>query len=655
MRRLFSDTDQFSDTDLLWTVLCVIGVVCAVFGVTLFSQFVLFDDNILITGNPTIQGLTPHNILTAFRTFDPELYTPLTFLSYQLDYSIAGLASGMFHATNIVLHSANALLVIWLLFLLTGKRSAAIVGGLLFAVHPLNVETVAWASARKDLLSGFFVLLSMISYLRYKEEQNTRLYYVAVGAFACALLSKVSVVLLPLVLFLFDFLEHRRFDRQVILEKIPFFLLSGIFGLIALVGKQEATGLIDTTSLILLSAKSTAFYLQKFFWPTGLSVLYPFAGTVSLTHPDILLSWGVLSVLSLLALVSLRWTRVLFVAFAFSFLLLLPSFSNVMKGGVLYFASDRYAYIAGIGIILLIAVLWEMLWQRLSEQRHYLLVSITAILLVFLAGKAAVQAATWKSTETLFTQTMKFYPNALAAHINAAVSYRELGRYDKSQQELQRALLIKDHPIIHIALGALASSQGRTDEAIASMKDAFRMDPREADASFGTAVMLAKAGRTAEAEPYYRQTIFLVPRHTPARNNLASSYLDQGRTDEAIEQYKAIIAYDSDFYVAYYNLGLALEKQAKNAEALDAFEHAYALQTPSMNLLSHMGPLYVSLDQPTKAVKIFQQGIDRDAGNAEFLQEVLTGVRTILQKNPQQKETRALLEDLLRRGLVKST
>lgn len=624
-----------------------------VFGVTLGHDFVLWDDGLLITGNPDIRGLSVHNIVRAFSTYDPELYVPLTYLSYQLDYSLAKLAPGMYHATNLLLHTLNAVLVGSLLYVLTGKRSGAVLGAVLFAVHPLQAETVAWASARKDLLCAFFFLLSMLSFFAYREQDSKRWYYASLTLFALSLLAKVTSVTLPVVLLLVDWLEQRPLDRKAVLEKIPFVLLSIVFGVIALFGKREAADLVTPAMLLLVAGKSVTFYVQKLLLPTGLSVLYPLEGAVQALRPDILLPC-LATVALTAAAVMVRRMRIVAFAWAWYLLTLAPTFSNIAKGGEIYFASDRYAYIPLIGLLAAVAWGWSKAEDAFARNVPRLRAAAAAVVGVF-AVLALVQGMTWKDSFSLFRQTLRSYPHSLAARINLSVAYRQAKQYDASRRELEEALKIRDHQKIHISLSAIALEEQRYDEALRELDKAFALKPSDPEVQYGYGIAHMRAGRRPQAIEAYRRTLALQPEHLGARNNLASVLLEQGDLEGAAAEFRTIVAQDRTFSVGHYNLGLIEEQLGNIEEAVASYERARETSsTQQFDILSHLGPAYAKVGRDTEAVAVLRQALRMNATDAAFLSEALLALQTILERSPRQQEAQALLGEMMDRGLIRS-
>jgi len=338
---------------------------CIAFGVTVTHGFAPADDSFLVIQNLAIRGMSWENLVRVFTSYDPELYIPLTFISYQLNYLVGGLNPTVYHATNVLLHAINALLVTGVLSILTKNRTAAIIGGILFAVHPLHTEAVAWIAGRKDLLSALFFLLSFVLYTRMSAVADNEtgdignrissrpnsefripnlmrivsihniygIYTLSLLLFLLALLSKVMALTLPVILLLYELLCVRRPLKQSLMRLVPFFILSVIFLMIALGGKERVvatTGLLPT---MLMACKSTVFYAQKFIAPYGLGMLYPYRDAITIASPHFFIP--LLLVVGALILAWRTWKRNPLLAFGilFTLITLAPTFLNYAKGG----------------------------------------------------------------------------------------------------------------------------------------------------------------------------------------------------------------------------------------------------------------------------------------------------------------------------------
>ncbi|MBI3619337.1 tetratricopeptide repeat protein [Candidatus Peregrinibacteria bacterium] len=535
-----------------WLLLAIAltGIALLVYGASLRNSFVEFDDGVLIFKNPIVQGPTPTNVARAFTSYDPELYIPLTFVSYQFDYLIGGLSPLLYHAHNLALHIANALIVFWLAMLLIRRKDLAVSCALLFLVHPLNAEAVAWAAARKDLQSAFFSLLAFGTYIVFVRSEKRLWYRLSIAAFLLALLSKVTAILLPLLLLALDDVEGRRWSWKLVWEKTPYFLLSILFGIIAYGGKTGAIGSATMLDYMLLGGKSAVFTLQKFFVPAGLSVLYPYTAAITFSSPDLLFSLLVTIALIVIAILSRRWTRSIFLCACIFFLTIAPSFGNVNKGdGFLdfYFASDRYAYLPMIGLLLLLAYGMKFLLERKNEQRMFpLFMKIpTAIIATIFGVLAFRQSLVWANTETLFKNALAVYPNSHLAH-NIVGSY------------------LRD--------------EGNTEGALAQYQASIAIRPT-ARAWYNVGLIDVDKQLLPAAEQAFAQALALDSHHARAHLNLGALLSAENNIDEAITHFEAAAASDPTLEAAFFNLGILYAKKEDLQSAITAFKQAVTIDS----------------------------------------------------------------------------
>ncbi|MFH0851482.1 MAG: tetratricopeptide repeat protein, partial [Candidatus Peregrinibacteria bacterium] len=596
-----------------------------VYGSSLTNQFVRWDDGLLIYENPAIRSITPSTLKTIFTSYDPELYIPLTLFSYQIDYLFGGTNATIYHIQNLLWHTLNALLVAWLMHTLTRRGWLALFGGLLFALHPLHTEAVAWASARKDVLSTFFLLLSLIAYLRYRSDNRRRMYYGSLVAFLIGLLAKVTVITLPVLLLLADFRERRRWDRTMLLEKLPYFALSIVFGVIAWIGKTGVLASSSFSEKLLMAPRSTIFYLEKLFAPTDLSVLYPFVGEVSLRRPDILISFLLFAALLLIALISLKWTRNVFFGIAFFLIVVSPTLLNFAKGDFFYLASDRYAYVPSIGIFFLIV----LAVGHLCRERTKPCIVAAFFLLAALGVLSAFQARTWKDSEALFTQALKISPDAYVAHVNLGNIQRYRGEEEQAIASYRTAIdiMIKKGRTgpgldrsLSKTLSNLASAQREENDfaaAQSSYREALRLNPQNVYALLGLGVVAGQQGDHASAERYYRQAILSAPDFAPAPLNLGALLVGMGRLEEGVTAYRTALDLNPFFPQAHYNLGVALMKLNRSQEAEAAYREAVRLQPKFTAARLNLGILLYNEHAVEDAAAQFEAILAYDPGNAQ--------------------------------------
>lgn len=623
-----SSSSSLPSRPLLWWIIgAFFALMFLVYGGSLTSSFVRWDDGLLIYENPAIRSITPHTLRTIFTTYDPELYIPLTFLSYQIDYLIGGTTATIYHIQNLLWHTLNALLVAWLLLVLTRRQWLALFGGFLFALHPLHTEAVVWASARKDVLSTFFFLSSLIAYLSYRTDRKRPTYVLSLIAFTFGLLAKVTVITLPAVLFLFDIRERRTWNRTMLLEKIPYLALSLLFGIIAVAGKSGVLGASTLSEKILMAPKSIIFYLEKIFAPNGLSVLYPFVGEVTLVRLDILVPFILFVALLLIALISLKWTREIFFGIAFFLITVSPTLLNFAKGDFFYFASDRYAYVPSIGIFFLIVLAFGRLCRERSRPACLIAASF---LLIALGVLSSLQSRTWKNSEALFMQALNISPDAYVARVNLGNVQRSRGNEEQAIASYNTALTIirekgRAGPGLNRAesktLSNLASAQREQNDFAAAQstyQEALRLNPQNVYALLGLGVVAGQQGNNTAAEQYYRQAILTAPDFAPAQLNLGALLVGLSRLEEGVTAYQAALDINPFFPQAHYNMGVALSKLNRTDEAIAAYREAVRLQPKFTAARLNLGILlYNNNHLADEAAAQFEAILAYDPGNAQ--------------------------------------
>lgn len=519
-------------------------VLLAIYARSLTFPFVAWDDGLLITENATVHGFTPSNIWKAFTTYDPELYIPLTLISYQIDYVFAGLSPFVYHLENLLTHVLNAALVCWFVFLLTGRRWVAAVTALMFAVHPLHAEAVVWASARKDVLSTAFFLCTLIAYLLYRRTGERSWYRRSIVALLLALLSKVIAITAPLILLLLDWREGRKIDKANLREKAPYFLLSFVFGLIALGGKTGSDNLLFEK--ILIGSKAITLYLSKLLFPTGLSVLYPYTDPISLVNPDLLSATALVLVLTALAFWSTCKTRDILFGWLFFLLTVLPTFSNFAKGEDvlkdIYIGSDRYAYIPSIGLLFLAALLIYKLIERKPQASQGAL----ALFIVLLSFQAYTQSLVWSSTEALFSNVLTHYPNSHLAHNNLGTLRFEEGNHAEALRHYQESLAIRPNGQAYYNLGQLYTDARQFRKAMEAYELALAQRPSDTSAHINRGVLLLREGQTLEAVQHFTSALELDSSLAVAYYNLATAYELQGRVEKARSAYENVLKIDPE-------------------------------------------------------------------------------------------------------------
>ncbi|MDP6561413.1 MAG: tetratricopeptide repeat protein [Candidatus Peribacteraceae bacterium] len=564
---------RVSKRNILLFGLAIVGLMLLVYGSILNAEFVRWDDDLLVFENPAVRTMTPWSIKQIFTTYDPELYIPLTLFSYQLNVLVGGLDPFVYHLTNLLLHAASALVLSGIVLLLTRKRLVAAVTGVLFAIHPLHTEAVAWVSARKDVLSMTFFLLSILCYLLYQDRDRRKWFHYSLAFFVCALLSKVIAITLPIVLILLDLQKKKTVKESLLRDKIPFFVLSVIFGIIAVFGKSGQASVTTPFETVVMASRSMVFYLGKIFAPFNLSVIYPESGSISLGNPTFLIAAILVIAITIAAFLLRNRFRILATSWLFFLVTLGPTFPLYRKGfegGDVYFASDRYAYIPSIGIIVLLVVVLHHLLRR---WRHGFLVA-SILLIASCSWLSYKQSRHWENSEALFTNALSLYPMAQAAHNNLGMVYYIKGDLTKAQEHFEEAITIRPLASTYANLGSLYRRKGDLSTALGAYQTAIKMSPSERDAYFGLGILFAQAGRISESELAYQKAIAIRPSDASTYLNLGGLYAQAGEWSAAIDQYLLALERNPYYANAYFNLGMAYKKLGRMEEAKEAFTKA---------------------------------------------------------------------------------
>jgi tetratricopeptide (TPR) repeat protein len=529
-------------TFLLAIVLIVAPLL--VFARSLGNGFVLWDDDRLIERNPLVQQLTARTVAGAFTSYDPELYVPLTIVSFELEHAVAGFWTPLFHATNLLLHIVCVLLLWRVLKRFGFREAAAFFGALLFALHPVNVEAVAWASARKDVLSTAFALGSLLCWLRFRSEEDKRWYWWSVGLLLCSLLSKPTAIVLPFGFLLVDWFQGRVITKSSLRTYVPFFGLSVLFLIIGLFGKARNISSLTLFQTALLAVKSTVVSISQFVWPR-FSLLFLEKGPISIANPSFWLSAAVVLLLLSLILRSLRRTRLVAFAFGWFFLLLLPSFSNFSKGAHVYLTSDRYIYLAQVGLLVLLAAGLER-FLRWTGKRSVQAFAVGGTMLLLVAAFFTYQRSLlWHDSMTLFRAALAANPESDVLHYNLGLAFQARGAEVAARREYEAALAINPHsPKVHFNLGILAQEDRNTGEALVQYRAAVEDNPLDAEAWNNLGSLLSGRGDLNGAIDAFKKAIAAAPSFVQAHVNLADAYGKKSMYAEGIQEYREAAKYD---------------------------------------------------------------------------------------------------------------
>jgi len=569
--------------DILICFFLVVATLAVYFQVK-SHEFVNFDDELYITKNLHLQsGLTYEGIVWSFTATRAGNWHPITWLSHMLDVQLYGMDPGRHHMTNVFFHILNTLLLFFIFKRMTGNIWKSGFIAALFSLHPLHVESVAWAAERKDVLSAFFWMLTMLYYIRYVESPGAKRYLIFFLFYVLGLMAKPMLVTLPFVFLLLDYWPLGRIHAgislipsffRLILEKIPLFILAAISSVVTFLVQQKGRA-VETLDMIPLIDRFTnalvsyVSYIGKMIWPQNLVVFYP--------HPGKLPIWQVtgaclLLISIFLLIIKLRQKPWHTVGWLWFFGTLVPVIGLVQVGGQAM--ADRYTYIPLIGLFVVISWGVPELLGRWRYRDAVLAISAGIVISAFVAISYR-QVQYWKNSITILKHTINHTDNNWFAHNNLGHAFWVHGREEEAIS--QYLIVLRTYPyseIAHNNLGAAYISQRQYDKAVDHFSKALRINPDYADAHNNLAVVLASQGKFKKAIMHYSEALRIRPDYANAHNKLGEIYMKQGKTADAIKHFSAALRINPGIAKAYNYLGVILAQKGKTKEAIILFKEA---------------------------------------------------------------------------------
>jgi len=594
-------TATFERPDLL----ILLGLAIVTFGIyaqVIGHHFTTFDDPMYIQENPMVnRGVTLAGLAWAFTTFHSGNWHPLTWIAHMIDSQLFGTVAGGHLLVNALIHAANTLLVFWFLLRTTHARWPSALVAALFALHPLHVESVAWAAERKDTLSTFFGLVCLIAYTRYAEAPSVRRYAWTTIMLALGLLAKPMLVTWPFVMLLLDYWPLGRFRgsevkgqparrslggggwsavRGLVVEKIPLFALVAASAVITSVA-QSHLGAVRTFTEFPIAPRlsnavvSYAKYLLLACWPNDLTVFYPFPRRG-------IPAWQIIGAAFLLIAItafffSQRKIRpYLIVGWLWFLGTLVPVIGLVQVGAQTM--ADRYFYIPSIGLF--IAIVFGL--ADIAETRRvapWLSAAIANVVLLVLATLTDAQIHRWNDSITLFKHALTVAPTNVIAEDNLGLAMHKSGQLDEAAAHFEKALQIQPNDYTALlTMGVTRFYQGRVPEAIEYAQATIRSEPDASKAHDLLGMALAKQNRNEAALDEVRRASELAPKDAEIRNDLGLALAQLGRIPEAIDQFHEAVRLDPDNAApAHANLGWALLASGKAQQSIPEFEAALQL------------------------------------------------------------------------------
>ncbi|MBA3649473.1 MAG: tetratricopeptide repeat protein [Chitinophagales bacterium] len=545
-----------------WIVIAIVVVtVILVYGSSLKNGFTNWDDEGYVLNNQLVKNI---QLGTIFSSYVMGNYHPITVLVQAVEYNFFGETSFGYHVVSLLLHLLNSVLLFYFIYLLTGKKIAACIGSLIFGIHPLHVESVAWVSAQKDLLYVLFYLIGLLTYIGYSNAgiKHWRSYLIIICLYLLSLLSKAQAVTFPVVMVLIDWYRKRPINKQVLIEKLPFFIISVIFGSLAILAQKESSSLQDIklyslTDRLLFSAYGLISYLIKFILPVSLSAYYPYP-----EKSDGWYSWMVYAapLFAVALFLFIFWKRK-FSGLVFGMAFFLVNIFLVLQllpvGGAL--VADRYSYLSYIGFCITIGVFADRIWSdsgSLIYRYRTGLAAVFVLWLFFLSYAASERTRIWKNSETLWTNVILNYPRVPIAYNDLGSYYQKLNELRLAKKNFDAAINLQpDFGEALINRCDLFRAENKIDSAIIDGNHAVKLRPENADSRINRGIAFSMAGKYDSAMADFNKAISLSPGNARYYNNRGNLFGITNHPDSAIRDYDLALRYDPGFIDAYGNRG----------------------------------------------------------------------------------------------------
>jgi tetratricopeptide (TPR) repeat protein len=573
----------------------------------------VWDDGMLLTDNPLIKS--PHGWYQFWFTTKAPDYLPMMSSVLWGEWRLWGMNAVGYHIINVLLHAANALLIWQLLGRL--KIPGAWLAAAIFALHPVNVATVAWIAELKNTLSFFFFALSLLWYLKFDDAGRRRFYWLALGAFLLALLSKGAAAPLPFVLLGLAWWRRGRVTWTDFRRTIPFFAAAFVMGLVAVwfqnhvAISHDAVRADNFWGRLAGAGWAVWFYLGKDLLPLHLIPVYPrwqIDPASALAYlPDLLL----VAVFLVCWWQRRRWGRALLFGLGYAVLMLLPvlGFLNII---FFYYSlvADHWQYFSIPGPIALVAAALTVAWKSRCQSSPRLGIALAGVLLLALGTLTWKHTGSYRDEETLWRDTAAKNPAAWMAHNNLGNFLFQKGRVDEAMLQYQTALAIKpDSMEAHANLGIVLDRQGQTDAAIGQLQEAIRLDPEIVETHHNLALELVKKGQFDNAIRQFQEALRLQPDDAETHNNLGGALFKQGQTDEAIHQFEESVRLKPDNAEAHFNLGNALAMKGQTDAAISEYQAVIHLVPDDAEVHYNLGIALAKKGQLDEAIRQFQEAL----------------------------------------------
>ncbi len=602
------------------------------------NGFVSYDDKDYVAANPNVTGgITRDSVVWAFTKSHARNWHPLTWLSHMLDVQLFGLNRLGHHLVSVSLHIVNSLLVFWILANITGLFWPSAFVAAVFALHPLQVDSVAWAAERKTVLSGLFWFLTIAVYIWYTRKPGIWRYMAVFVIYGLCIMTKPVVITLPLVLLLLDYWPLERIGGrrtedggrpnttvgQLITEKIPLFAISAILIVITLISQSDEKGMLPTLDMLPLGSRiANVFvayirYIGKSIWPGGLAVFYPYQ-LINPVSVKAIVCFLLFILITALSIYAGRRRKYLVVGWLWFVVSLVPMIGLVQAGA--QSMANRYMYLSMLGLLIIVA--WsvkDFVGKRPGRR------AVTAVSAIMVLSAAIIVTRTqighWKSELTLFEYALKVTKNnAIAENNYAGALFRE-GRLREAKIHYENAVRIDPKYSFKACnnLGYIFLQEGKPDESASCFSELLKQEPDLPNAIFGLAMALSMQGKYDEAIKYFKKVMELDPEFPNIRAKMGTALLMAKRPDEAVACLNEALKDSDDKMEVYVNLAIAYSQLGDFKQSIQNRNKAAALQSNNPEVLNNLAWLLatagdISKQDADKAV-IFAERACKLTGN----------------------------------------
>jgi len=656
----------------LVSLIIVTAIVTYAYLPGLSSKALMFDDDQYLVENQLVQNPSYGSVKRFFtEVLKPSTvrgyYQPLAMVSIMADVAAGGSVQNLkpFRITSLIIHLINTMLVAVLLYILFRRPIPAAMLALLYAVHPITIASVVWLSERKTLLASFFALLSLISYLGYTRKKSWLAYSLSILLFVLSLLSKPSIIAMPVLFLLLDYWPLNRLSRRAFLEKIPLFFISAVFATVTFISQSRAasvktpmqTGFLQA---LLVPCHNIIFYIRNIVWPVNLSWFYPYPHPFNLSDPMILTGLIGTALLIALLLISMQWTKSLLIGFLFFLAAVFPTLGIISVHPAI--AGDRHLYFPVLGILLPIGYFLSKIWIKpfttFSKSGRNILVAVILIILTvpeFVLTRFYLKH--WRDSETLYGYMLSQSPNVGLIHNNFANFLKNAGKTREAIYHFKMSLNLKpDSPIIYNNLANALCKIGQLDQAVEHYKKSLELMPGFAVAHFNLATAYEQQGKTSEAIEEYRRALKFKPDYLEALSDMGFAFAKQKKFDEAVRCYKKALELKPDFIIAHGRLGLALAGQGKIDEAIKQCRLVLKYRPDDYQMIFNIGVLLHQQNKIDEAIEEYKRAlkINPDYVQAQdklTIAEFYKRTGYILRKEPQSEQEQKDQDKEIKPGL----